>query len=405
MNVEIRLWHSITLSCILFCFLCSENAYATGKLTEKNHRQLTKIHALIKQQKWSSAETNLAMLLTKKQDSYTHAILLQTAAQISIEQQQHAKTILQLSQAHELNSLPDTAMKAIEYNLAQLHSQAQQHQKSMKFLRLWLMRNPNLSGQQHIFASYVLTQGKHYQDAIQHCQTAIQQVQPAPNSWYEMLASIYLMQQQYKKAISIYKTLIKRQPQQLKYWQQLTQLYLQTQQPQQALATLVLADEQHLINKPAEILQLVNLYNQRKQPYKAAERLHKAISQQHMVAKNTQWQHVAQLWTAARQYLRAIQAWQHIIDRHPENNLATLAQAKLRITLQQWPEVQKVLTDMTKQSKLTTTSTTMAEAHYLLGIALYYNNLPEKALDAFKLARKFPTYRVQADLWLNIIEK
>ncbi|MEE1673006.1 hypothetical protein SNR37_002417 [Agarivorans aestuarii] len=123
---------------------------------------------------------------------------------------------------------------------------------------------------------------------------------------------------QLKAAIETNKALLALAPETLRWWQQLSALYSQTQQHQKALSTLVSAERsglslgQHLLKHKAQ------LYAYLQVPEKAAmayAQLDNAGSDLQLLKRQ------AQLWQQAREWQHSADYWQKLAQQEPKYNL------------------------------------------------------------------------------------
>jgi len=388
-------WLVLLMGCVSVCQL----AGAAGTLSERNYKKLQAIHKLISQDKFSQAQTALNQVLAKKQDGYTQALFLQTSAQVAISRSQYAQAIKHLVRALSLKALPAFVEKNILYNLAQLSVQQGQDKQGLKYLKRWLLKQKKLSPQQHIFAASVFGQQRQYKSAIKHVQRAIAAVKQPQEAWYQLLVSFYLEQKRYKKAIPIYHKLVRRYPKKSAYWQQLSGLYLQTRQKQQALAVLTLAYRQGMIKKQNNLLRLFNLYLYVNNPYDAGLLLQAELSRKRIKPSAKHWQKLADSWILAKEYAKGIAALKQAAVLSTSDGALDVRIARLQIEQGRWHLAYEALGRGLKKGVKHA-----GEAHLLRGIAAYYDHRVPQARRALQKAKQDQAVRKRATAWLQQLE-
>ena len=374
-------------------------AIAAGTLSERHYKQLQSIHKLIEKQQLSNAKKQLDQFLSARHDGYTQALFLQTAAHVAIEQGQYDQAIDYLKKAHNINALPDFVNRNIEYNLAQLYAQENDWNKSLEVLKQWLSGNKKITPEQHIFAATVYGRKRQYQSAIKHVKQAIKNSSKTEESWYQMLISFYLEQKKYQQAIPVYLTLIKLYPDKNNYWKQLSELYLQTQNPHKALAVLQLAEQQGILSTEQEILRLANLYLYANIPVQAAQLIQEKMNTGGIPADIKNRNKLADSWIQAQEYSQAIKVLNQLSQLDQNNGLYQFRIGRLYMEQGNWSQALKAFERAQSKKQLD-----QGHNALLLGICAYYDKKPAKAKIAFENAQKFNKYREQASDWLEALE-
>ncbi|WP_146864925.1 tetratricopeptide repeat protein [Aliivibrio fischeri] len=116
-----------------------------------------------------------------------------------------------------------------------------------------------------------------------------------------------LQRKYWKSAIPTLTVLIELEPEQAGWWQQLSSIQLQLNQPSNALDTLVLAQRQGIVLSQSELKILAQLYAQRGIPEKAAQvmaQLADYETDKEIIITQ------ASYWQAAKEWDKAIAVWQ-----------------------------------------------------------------------------------------------
>ncbi|WP_214660607.1 tetratricopeptide repeat protein [sulfur-oxidizing endosymbiont of Gigantopelta aegis] len=356
---------------------------------------------MIEKNQLTQANKQLEQFLASKHNAYTQAIFLQTAAQLAIQREQYYSAITYLEQANALKVLPNFISRNIRYNLSQLYLQENKLKKSLQALKGWLaLSKGKITVQQHIFAATVFSQDKQYKSAIKHVNQAIKAQKKSrlaiPKSWYQLSISLYLQQKNYHQAIKLYQVLIKNYPPNKADWQQLSGLYMQTQQPRLALSVLELANKQQILNVEEDYLRLFNLYLYVDSPFHAAELLQSSLLSGAIKANKENQLKLVDAWIMAQEYDQAIKTLQKIAQLEPKNGQYVFKIGRLLMEQGKWQAAYEKF-ELAQTKKLSS----KGHAYLLQGISAYYAKEPKKAQQALKKALGYKKYQKKADSWLE----
>jgi tetratricopeptide (TPR) repeat protein len=299
--------------------------------------------------------------------------------------------------------LPDIAQLNIQYNLAQLYAQQENYAMSLELLEVWLLVAKNVTPQVHVFMANMYVQQKLYPKAIQQLQSAIQKEiektgQPK-QVWFQQLIALHFEQQQFEKMIDILKITIQRFPMEKKYWQQLAGIYQKLDEMESALAILVIANQQGLLDTEKDLLNLANFYLYQNLPYQSASILRSGFERGIIDVNEKNWSRLVESWIVAKESDLAIQSLYLAMQKEMLVEKFILRLARLLIENEEWDEVISVLE--VGMQKITFAKE--SDAYYLLGIAGYYAGKLKLAKKAFRVANKDKKMQKKLKFWRKLV--
>ena len=378
--------------------------YAAEKSTAISpwlYKQLSKAETLIGKQVYPKARQKLQKILPElDKNSYEQAITLRTLASVYALENQYKKAAQLLEQALATKTLTDQQQQEALLNLGQLYMATEQYQKAVDKLAPWLKQNPATKNTQvRILLANAYAQLKQYHKALPHIEHVIKNSKKPQESWLQLNLAIYYELENYSAAAGVLRRLVAQYPDKKDYWQQLASIYQQLQQFSNALSIKHLAYKKGFINSEAEILQLFNLFLYNKQPYQAANLLNKELSSKNVKQTAANCELLANAWTSAREYKKAINALEKASLLHEKGELY-LQLGRIHVEQDLWQAAITAIKKALKKGGLKQTG----EAYILLGMSYYETQQLKSAEKAFKKAQKYRKTKKSAGQWLNYID-
>ena len=385
--------------CILAPLLYAEEKPAA--ISPWLYKQLSKAEKLIGKQAYPQARQKLQKILPKlDKNSYEQAITLRTLASVYALENQYKKAAQLLEQALATKALTDQQQQEAILNLGQLYMATEQYQKAVDKLDPWLKQNPATKNTQvRILLANAYAQLKQYRKALPHIEHVIKNSKKPKESWLQLNLALYYELENYSAAAGVLRRLVAQYPDKKDYWQQLASIYQQLQQFSNALTIKYLAYKKGFINSETEILQLFNLFLYNKQPYQAANLLNKELSSKSLKQTAANWELLANAWTSAREYKKAINALEKASLLHEKGELY-LQLGRIHVEQELWQAAITAIKKALKKGSLKQTG----EAYILLGMSYYETQQLKSAKNAFTKAQQYRKTRKSAGQWLNYID-
>lgn len=304
------------------------------------------------------------------------------------------------ARALQLNVLPQQQHEQLQYNLGQLYIAASKPNEGISTLQAYVNEScGKVPAEAHIFLANALSQQQRYKEALPEIDRAIGKAGGARESWLQLKLAISYELKDYKACAQALVALIAQSPDKADYWKQLSSMYLQLKQDTEAVAVLALAQRQGLIDKPADLVNLYNVYMMMELPYKAGELLQRAIEDKKLPADEKHLEQLANAWINAREARRAETVLKQLasVSERGEHYYKLGA---MYGDEERWKESAQMLTHALEKGGLKRAG----EAWMRLAVARHGLQNVSGAVAALRKAAEYDTTRRQAGEWLRHLQ-
>ena len=377
---------------------CANPRKAAGGMSESAYRGVQEATELLTQNKHTQAIERLTKLLDSSSD-FEKAVVYYNMGFAYSATENYGKATEAFAKALALNVLPQQQHEQLQYNLGQLYIAAGKPEDGIRTLQQYVNEScGKIPAEAHIFLANALSQAKRYKEAVPEIDRAIAKAGTVKESWLQLKLAINYELKDYKACAEALVGLIGLAPNSAEYWRQLSSMFLQMKRDAEAVAVLALAERQGFVAKPAEIVNLYNVYMMMDLPFKAGTLLQQAIEAGKVPGDEKHLDQVANAWINAREAQRA------------EATLKTLAaiadRGEYHFKLgamygdnEQWKDSKQALEQAIQKGGLKRTG----EAWMRLAVAQYnLSNVPGTQA-ALQQAMKFDESKKQAGEWLRYL--
>jgi|GEM_PF-6232120 len=213
------------------------------------------------------------LIIRVQKNAYETAVVLKTAGYIYVSRNENTKAIELLELAHNMSALVHENQQKLRYDLSQLYLSEDQLMLSIRYLQSWLehAKKDELNAAVFIRLGNAYMQAKEYQEAVKSFERAVAQSETPVEYHLQLLLASYVIQKDYGKGIQLLKRIVTLYPGKKKYVLQLTGLYDELEQEDNALGALEYAYKNQLLNETQELSDLAYRLITRGYPHKAAE--------------------------------------------------------------------------------------------------------------------------------------
>jgi tetratricopeptide (TPR) repeat protein len=385
---------------------CSVERNVPGRaLSEITWRKLNAIYEALGEERFGEAHDDLqGMLEGSAQDDYLAAILNQALARLEWARDDYAASLRHFERAIELDALPNDAHYALLYQVAQLDFMQGRLDEALARLDDWFchVAPERITAHAYVLQASILAQQKRYPESLAAIDAAIGMAAEPQEAWYQLKLAAHYELEEYAAAAATLTAMVTRWPDRKTYWLQLSQLHLQLQQDDRALAVLALAHRKGLLDSQADITSLSGLYAARGVPLQAAQILEEGIADGLVAADREHWALVADYWFAAQEAEKALAAYGRAAavagDGGPD-----LRRGYLLIDLERWPGAIDALDRALRKGGMTERQ--IGEALLLRGMAHFNLGQYDRAQMDWERAGRNEDTRPSARQWLNHLQE
>ncbi|MCK7459479.1 tetratricopeptide repeat protein [Idiomarina aminovorans] len=333
-------------------------------------------------------------------NSYERAMMWNFYGFMHYEQGNTKQAINYFEKVVKESPIPESLQKSTLFSLAQLALSDGQFKRAIAFLGQW----ESLAEKTELSQAWVLKAQANYQAGdhraalplIDKAIAAADARQKTPDeNWLILKRALHYELEQPKQVAKVMERLVAdySKPE---YWLQLAGVYAQLEQDEKQLAVLEAAHQQSFVKKGSEWRQLAQAYYFNELPYKAAETMQEAIANGKVDASVDNLKFVAQAYTQAKEYEKAIGVYKKASARVEHGKFAAQI-AQLYLTLDNNEKaVEYAKQALTKGDLDNEGNLYLAEGMALLNLKRY-----EQAVESFEQAGGREATQRQAKQWLK----
>jgi tetratricopeptide (TPR) repeat protein len=296
-------------------------------------------------------------------------------------------------------ALPLKKEVGLRFNLVQLHAAAEQWDQVLTSLDAWRKYVSEATGVSWYLRAVANFQLGNLPEATRAAERAVASKPNPDESWLQLLAAMYVTQEDYAKVTPVLERLVLEYPKK-SYWVQLSLIYGARENYRASLAVQQLAMLQGYLTEDRELQRLARSYVYAGLPYEAAKVLEQALAEGKIEPNDKAYEFLANSWIQAREFERSIDPLRKAAELSPVGDLFVRL-GQVQMAREDWKEAAALFAKAIEKGDLKNPGT----ADLLLGIALYNDKQVGPARFSFARAREYENTRKAADDWLKHIEK
>ena len=220
----------------------------------------------------------------------------------------------------------------------------------------------------------------------------------AKEDWYVLLNFAYFQEEDFNKVRDIQKTLLLHWPKK-RYWFSLAGAYTELGEDENLIYAYDAAYTQGLLEKPAELITMAQLFMQAEVPFKGALLLNKEIKNGRVEGNAKNYRLMSQAFTLASEDEMAIPALKMAAKLSDEGEL-DLRLGNAYLNLGMYDDCSKAVRAGIKKGKIKSPD----NAQISLGMCLYNEKEYQDAIKAFNAASKTKRSKRISGQWIAVIE-
>lgn len=333
-------------------------------------------------------------------NSYERAMMWNFYGFMYYEQGNTKEAINYFEKVVNESPIPESLEKSTLFSLAQLALSDGQFQRAIGFLNQWEgLAEKDEMGKAWVLKAQAYYQADKHREALPLIDKAIAAADAKnkipDENWLILKRALHYEMEQPEQVAKVMERLVTSYSKP-EYWLQLAGVYAQLEQDAKQLAVLEAAHQQGYIEKGSEWRQLAQAYYFNELPYKAAETMQEAISKGKVDASVDNLKFVAQAYTQAKEYDKAIGAYKKASAKVEHGKFAAQI-AQLYLTLDNNEEAVEYAKQAINKGDLDNEGNLyLAEGMALLNLKRY-----EQAIESFEQAGNWEATERQAKQWLK----
>ncbi|NND43738.1 MAG: tetratricopeptide repeat protein [Xanthomonadales bacterium] len=377
-----------------------EREVSVKPLSEQTWKQMNDIYEDIGEENYDLAFQKLKDMLDRdKGGLYKQAIIQQLLGQVEWARERYDSALGYFEQAIKMDALPDNTHYSLMYQVAQLYYAKERYDEALRSLETWFCKAPEeqIKASAYILKASIYASKEDWRNVIPAVDTAIEMEEEPKEAWYQLKLASHFELEQKPEARDTLKVMIRHWPNKKIYWVQLSNVYFQLKNDDQALATMALAHRKNLLDKQTDFLYLSNMYSLREVPYKAAEILEDGIEKGVVESSEKYWTMISDAWYAAEEMERALAGYEKAGEL-AEDGKIDLRRGYILIDMERWEDAREALKAAIAKGGITERAE--GEAHLMVGMAEFNLDNFDEASAAWGRASRYERSKKAAEQWM-----
>ncbi len=245
-----------------------------ASMSSGDQTALNKAADLLNDGKDSEAQTYVEKVLSGgKASPYAQAFAHRLLGGIYENADKADNAIGEYKQAIALDALPNNQQFDLIYRLGYTQLQNEKYQDALATLADWEKQTGMQTADELALKANAYYRVDQFQQAIDTMKQAIAKSDKPNDSWSQILMGSYFELNQYDEAAKIVQAQLQKNPTDKKMTNQLAQIYIQADKPDQALAVMTKAKTDGLVTTSDDYVQLAKLYSLADKPKDGAAAL------------------------------------------------------------------------------------------------------------------------------------
>ncbi|MFO7762626.1 MAG: tetratricopeptide repeat protein [Wenzhouxiangellaceae bacterium] len=382
-----------------------EREVEPGLMTESTYNRMNEAFEMIGEENFDDALEELRNLREGRLSDFEKASIEQALGFIMAQRENYEAAIEHFSEAVRLNQLPNQTHFEMILQIAQLYNAIEDYDSALEQLDFWFCisnEEDKKVAEVWVLKASLHVQQDEYREGLEAIDQAIEIAEDPRESWYRLKLGMLLELEDYRPAVAVAKTLIEIDPDRKDYWSQLSGIYMELDDNENAMATLHLAYRRGLLETGSEYTQLAGLLQQMDAPRLAAEVMEEGLEKGYIEPTANNWEMTAGAWYQAREMERSLTAYEQAGEKSDSGKI-DFQRASIMTAEENWEGALEAANRALDKGDLTDSQE--GNAHLLVGMAHFNMNNLDRAEEAFNRASNYGTLQSAAREWLNHIEE
>jgi tetratricopeptide (TPR) repeat protein len=379
-----------------------ERDVSVKPLSEQTWKQMNDIYEDIGEENYDLAFQKLKDMLDRdKGGVYKQAIIQQLLGQVEWARERYDSALGYFEQAIKMDALPDNTHYSLMYQVAQLYYAKERYDEALRALDTWFCKAPEeqIKASAYILKASIYASKEDWRNVIPAVDTAIEMEEEPKEPWYQLKLASHFELDQKPEARDTLKIMVRHWPNKKQYWVQLSNVYFQLKNDDQALAAMALAHRKNLLDKQTDFLYLSNMYSLREVPFKAAAILEDGIEKGVVESSEKYWTMISDAWYAAEEMERALAGYEKAGQLAKDGKI-DLRRGYILVDMERWEEARDALKSAISKGGISERAE--GEAHLMVGMSEFnLGNFDEASAAWGRASRYGDQTRRAAEQWMN----
>ncbi len=370
-------------------------------VTQKTGEALLKAQEAMELEQWNEALVTINQVLDRDLKLFDRAKSLELRGYVYAAMDDYARAAQDWEMSLGTGALPEATLLDMYYRLAQVYAALEQYSRALLNLERWFARAENPSVDALFLAAQLYYVAERPREALTYVERGLAKMTEPRQSWYEIAVAIYYENNRYAEAIPLLERMIEIWTDKKAYYTQLAGFYMEQDREQDHFAILALAYDNNLLSESDEIVRLAQLYRMYDYPYRAGKILDREIAAGRVKKTSKNWEELGNAWLQAREHKEAIRPLINAAGLSKDGEIY-LRLCQTYVSNEAWSEAAQNCRNAVNKGGLKKSA---GLAWQLLGIARYYGNNRDTAIDAFERCLDWKATSKDCSRWIDHINQ
>lgn len=371
-------------------------------LDERTHKRISRAQERMADSKYGEGIAILKKLAESARNDYVRATVYIQLAYAHAQQGKQMEAFPYFQKALQFgeNQLPHDNVQSLRENVAGFMYTQGKKKQALAMMKTWMKKsNVDKPTAYYLFSAlYADPDVNQQRKAVCPAYFAVKSERKPKKSYFQLLLALHWELKDIKGSATILKSMIEYFPKEKTFWRQLSQIYMQLDKVNDALAIMEMFYLRNEFETDMDYKFLSSLFSYTDIPYRSAKILEEGLDKGIVKAEMKNWRAVAQNYHVSNELKKAIKAYGKTAEISDDGK-AFLKQAELYSDIESWAKSVKSFDKALKKGGLDD----LGRVHMRKGIALMNMNKCDSAIKALDQAAKFKKYRKQSGQWKSYV--
>lgn len=368
------------------------------------YEKMQEAQTLLEAKDYAAAKAKLMEILQeKKLNNFEIAQTWSLHGNVNFHMERFDLALADFEKVVSYEDLPQGFLQISVRTVAQLAFMLDKYDDAERYAKRLLSINETPDAEAYMLLAQIHFKKDETKSALENCLKAIDieraQGKQIKENWLLVLNAIYFNLEDYKSMEGVLKELIQYYPRDL-YVKNLAAIYGQTERTEAQLLLMEPLYDKGYLKSETELVNLAQLMNLHRVPYKAALILEKAFEDGKVERNRRNLELASQSWQVAAEGQKAAEYLAEAAAKADDANMYVRL-AQIYMNMYQWKPAQNALEKAIKAGDLDREG----NAHLYLGMVRFYQHQYSSAKKAFRDAGDFDESAALAEQWIAYVNQ
>jgi len=335
----------------------------------------------------------------KRAKPYARARVLQYLGNLEAQDEKYEEALASFEQCVAEEALPPEEQLRTLFLVGQLQGMMERWDDALKTLESWISQVEAPTSNAYYTLAVTYYQAGRPLEALPYARLAVESSEEPRESWYRLLLSIHLEQEQYEEALALLDDLILTYPNR-QYWTQMAAIYSQLDMMPKSLAVQQLAKAEDYLKEGKDLIRIAQMSMVQGIPHRGAQIMKDGLEGGTIEPSELAYSTYSDTLLQSREWALALEPLSKAAEMKEDGSLFVRV-AQVNLQLGRWGDARKALKRAFEKGGLTDEG----QAHILDGIAAANDRKWAAATRSFDRASRFDGTAEVAVKWKGYVAR